>query len=152
MKKMSNWVAVFVSLITGSQMASAQQNNGLLSAPQVRALFFGQTMTGEYSDGQSWAEQFGRDGNTRYSQNGQVFHGKMKLQGSNICFEYAPDTGFTGGCFEVWKRGANCFDFYSTTVDGFAAATASQKHFGQAWSARAWYPDRKSTCTTDQIS
>ena len=39
-----------------------------------------------------------------YVEGGQPVHGHMDFQGPEL----------EGGCFEIWKRGANCFDFYST--------------------------------------
>jgi len=151
MTKMSNLAALLLAALSSTGMAS-QLKIGPLKASEVEKLFYGKTMTGEYADGQAWAEKFGTDGTSHYSQNGKVFIGKMSMKGDFICFQYAPDTGFSGGCFEVWKRSENCFDFYSINGSGQPSASYDQKRYGRAWDARAWYPQKKSTCTTDQIS
>ena len=71
----------------------------------------------------------------------------MTFQGNIVCFEYA-DTARTGGCFAVWRRGLNCFDFYSTNN----AATRLERDRGTTWDARAWEEGIAKDCTADLIS
>jgi len=106
-----------------------------MSATEIKQFVFGFTMSGEYASGQSWAERFNKDGTSSYSENGK----------------YDENPTVSGGCFEVWKRGANCFDFYSTNADQ-PAASLDQRRFGRGWDARAWYADQKSTCLSEEIS
>ena len=107
-------------------------------------------MQGEYPDGRQWTETFNTDMTSRYVESGQVSRGAMRFDGSNLCFTYA--SGFSGGCFEVWRRSDNCFDFYAIADDGSVTATTRQRQEGQGWTARAWFEGRKSTCIADQIA
>ncbi len=152
--KMSNIVAMLLvaTAVTLGNSAYAQLAKGPLGAAQIRQSMFGFAMTGEYSNGKSWAERFNRDGSTSYVEDGIAIPGKMTLKSNLLCFDYGETSGFAGGCFEVWKRSANCFDFYSENVDGGTIASLDEKRFGQGWTARAWYTDQPSTCVSDQIS
>lgn len=132
-------------------LAHAQIALNPLSGGEIAQYLFGRTVTGEYDSGKAWAERFNRDGTSEYSEDGILRRGRMTLRGNRLCFEYGQIDGLVGGCFEVWKRGQNCFDFYGVG-DGTLSATLNQKRFGEAWSARAWYSDEPSTCTTAQIS
>ena len=122
-----------------------------MSATEIKQFVFGFTMSGEYASGQSWAERFNKDGTSSYSENGKPILGRMTLNGNILCFSYDENPTVSGGCFEVWKRGANCFDFYSTNADQ-PAASLDQRRFGRGWDARAWYADQKSTCLSEEIS
>ena len=75
----------------------------------------------------------------------------MRFEGNLMCFNYSGDETLTGGCFEVWRRSANCFDFYGTN-GSVADATLSQRRAGTGWTARAWRQDAPSTCVGDQIA
>jgi len=118
-----------------------------LTGAEIQKFVFGTTMSGEYPSGERWAERFNKDGTSEYSESGELSLGTMSLNGNILCFTYL-DKPTTGGCFEVWKRGPNCFDFYSPTGD----ATLDQRQFGKGWDARAWYADQPSTCVSEQIS
>lgn len=127
--------------------AAPAHAGGVMSAEQMRAAFFGATLKGEYSDGQEWTERFDRAGRTVYAQDGASAAGRITFTGgrrARICFTY-PDA-FNGGCFEGWRRSANCFDFYGIDPAGFAYATARQRRGGTGWTARAWRTDRPGTC------
>ncbi|MEM9732453.1 MAG: hypothetical protein AAF903_03080 [Pseudomonadota bacterium] len=143
-------IAVLVALISLATKAEAQNPFQPLTASDIRANLFGQRMIGEYPSGQGWAEQFNRDGTSLYVENGQPAEGQMRLQGRNLCFSY-PGTAQTGGCFEVWKRGPNCFDFYAVT-NGSTNTRLDDRRFGRSWSARGWIEGRTATCVTEQIS
>ena len=148
-RKMSN-VALALILFVGSIFSEplyAQMTLHPLSGAEIRQTMFGQTMTGEYSDGSRWAERFNSDGTSDYSQNARTVRGQMTLNGNILCFIYLADKQ-TGGCFEVWRRGLNCFDFYSASGD----ASLDQRRFGRGWDARAWYVGKPSTCLSEHIS
>ncbi len=127
--------------------ATAQLVLKPLTGVEIQKFVFGSTMSGEYPSGERWAEQFNTDGTSEYSESGILSHGTMSLNGNILCFTY-PDKPTTGGCFEVWKRGPNCFDFYTPT----GLATLDQRQFGKAWDARAWYANQTPTCISEQIS
>lgn len=136
------WVVVFVPLTASAQMSVAP-----LSGPEIRASLFGRLFTGEYPNGLGWAERFNANGTSDYSEKGRSTRGIMSLNGNVLCFSYQ-DNNEVGGCFEIWKRSANCFDFYSAS-DG---PGLTDRRFGRDWQARGWASDQPSTCLSDRIS
>ena len=121
-----------------------------LSASEIQTRLFGQRLIGEYADGQGWAENLNTDGSSDYAQDGILTRGKMHFEGTRLCFTYDPQD-MTGGCFEVWPRGQNCFDFYAR-VEGSLPARLEDKRFGRGWDARAWIDGVPSTCETERVS
>ena len=150
MLKMSNRSALLLVIISFGCLSSALAQFALtpLNATEIRSTLFGQLFTGEYPSGSQWAERFNTDGTSDYSENGMAIRGTMSLSGSKLCFTYPNTQTLNGGCFEIWKRGANCFDFY--TPDG--GATLDQRQFGRGWQARGWIADQPSTCLSEEIS
>ena len=124
----------------------------VMSEKDVRAALFGRTLEGEYADGKGWGERFEPDGRTRYTEEGRTVAGRISFRRGGgaplVCFSY-PDT-FGGGCFEVWRRSLNCFDFYGADERG-AFASPRQRRSGTGWTARAWDESRPSTCRSDLI-
>ena len=116
----------------------------------AQVLAFGQRVIGEYADGQSWAENFNADGSSQYVQDGELTSGKMHFEGKRLCFVYDPQD-MIGGCFEIWPRGKNCFDFYARPDSGLPAGL-DDKRFGRGWDARAWIDGEPATCETEHIS
>ena len=122
----------------------------VMSAENMRAAFFGATLDGEYADGLAWSERFDREGRSVYAQQGAQAVGRIVFRANVICFRY--DRGFSGGCFEVWRRSANCFDFYGVDSVDAAHASLRQRRAGTGWTARAWRTDAPSTCVSDALS
>ena len=114
--KMSNigLLAVLLVLLTSTPSVSAQHSLIPLTQSQIRSDMFGRMFTGEYSNGGRWAERLNPNMTSIYVEDGKSIHGHMEFRGSLLCFEYPHRPDLDGGCFEVWKRGNNCFDFYST--------------------------------------
>ncbi len=143
-------IAMAALLLMGS-LVHAQMTLAPLNAAQIRTELFGRAVSGEYNSGKPWAERFSRDGTSQYSENGRIAHGTMQVRSNQLCFTYVEVADMVGGCFEIWKRSRNCFDFYAID-DTQVNATTRQKQFGEAWDARAWFSDEPSTCATEQIS
>ena len=120
-----------------------------LTQQAIRNVLFDRNVTGEYPDGRQWAERFNANMTSTYVEQGQPMAGRMHFEGHVLCFTYPDAEDFSGGCFEVWQRGSNCFDFYGQGVG--VDASYLQKSRGQGWSARAWIVDRPSTCTSELI-
>ena len=139
------WLCLF--LVSFATTSHGQLVLHPLTGAEILKFLYGSTMSGEYPDGDRWAEQFNTDGSSEYSQSGSLSHGTMKLTGNILCFTYSANEA-AGGCFEVWKRGPNCFDFYSPK----GGATLNQRQFGQNWDARGWYANQPPTCVSEQIS
>ena len=108
----------------------------------------GLTVEGEYESGAPWEETFHRDGRSTYSDAEASGTGTMRFTRPGVCFTYPPGTGLAGGCFEVWRRGKRCFDFY-----GIANAAAMiDRRLGRGWSARAWTKGGREDCGSDLVS
>lgn len=130
------------------QTAFSQVTLTPLVESQIRQNMLGKMFTGEYPDGTRWAERFNRNYTSNYSESGRLEQGVVTINGGVICFDYPKSPEQVGGCFEVWKRGPNCFDFYATGSD----ASMDQRRFGRGWSARGWDESRPSTCLSEEIS
>ncbi|MDD9908347.1 MAG: hypothetical protein OXR62_01530 [Ahrensia sp.] len=128
--------------------ASAQFASTPLNQSQIATRLFGKRLIGEYADGQSWAENFNTDGTSDYVQDGRLSVGRMFFDLDLLCFSYQPQE-LTGGCFEVWQRGTNCFDFYARTS---IIASRTDRQFGRNWDARAWIEGVEATCQAGLIS
>ncbi len=146
-------IAAFIAipiLLTLTAVTQAQLSLVPLSAPEIQTRLFGERLVGEYADGQGWAENFNSDGSSDYVQDGKLTLGRMHFEGQRLCFTYDPKE-MTGGCFEVWPRGANCFDFYARHEGGLPARL-EDKRFGRGWDARAWIDGKPPTCETEHVS
>lgn len=118
-----------------------------LSPGELRTLLPGLLLTGEYRNGAPWTERFSHDGTSRYTDTAGTADGTVRFLGAGVCFTYA-DTALSGGCFEVWRRGRRCFDFYGDNV----TATLGDRRFGRGWTARAWLPGGREDCRSDLLS
>ena len=150
MTKKSNQTFITLLVCCGMMVTSslAQLSIHPMTGTEIRQILFGQLLTGEYPSGVQWAERFNKNETSNYSEDGRTRLGIMKLNGNILCFDYPDDPDQSGGCFEVWKRGPNCFDFYSSS----ASANLDQRRFGRAWDARAWISGKTSTCLSEEIS
>ncbi|MEN0041228.1 MAG: hypothetical protein AAF764_07800 [Pseudomonadota bacterium] len=122
-------------------------STGPMNAAQIEATLFGKTFSGEYPSGTAWRETFEATGRSIYEEGGRTDVGTMTFEGSAICFKYN-DPERTGGCFIVWRRGLNCFDFYSTNN----ASSRLDRDRGERWDARGWEEGVAKDCTAALIS
>ena len=148
--KMSNAVGILVVLILANLAGPglAQFTLAPLSQSEVKTFLFGHKLIGEYSNGERWTEQLKKDMSSDYSDSTGRMPGEMVFDGSALCFNYAGSLDPGPHCFEIWKRGANCFDFYGTG----GQVSLQDRRFGRAWMARAWRADQPSTCQGDLIT
>ena len=149
-KKMSNVVGVLVVLIAAilAGPGLAQFTLAPLSQSEVEGFLFGQKLIGEYSNGERWNEELSNDLSSDYADSTGRMTGRMGFDGAALCFTYAGSSDPGPHCFEIWKRGHNCFDFYGT--DGQIGL--QDRRFGRGWMARAWRADQPSSCRGDLIS
>ena len=136
-------LAILAACVLASMPVGAVEATPMVAA-DMRATFYGTTLNGEYSDGLAWSETFDRSGRSSYAQEGAKASGRIAFRGETICFVY--DGGFSGGCFKVWRRSINCFDFYGVDDTDRPYATSRQRQAGTGWTARAWRTDAESTC------
>lgn len=152
LQNMSNLspLLLFIWLITGS-IASADQS--AISPGQFLELMRGNTVIGEYQDGRQWDEMFKADGSTIYREGNYRIAGVLTSQAGKVCFSYPTAKSVSGGCFEIWQRSANCFDFYGISDPPKSTdANERQKRLSIGWTARAWVSQFPSTCVSEQIS
>jgi len=148
--RMSILLLTLVSLcltFIAPQMAGAQSSERLNARQTVEALQ-GKTLIGEYPDGAQWSETFNADNSTLYREGNFQVIGQMEERDTVVCFSYPSEQNLTGGCFEVWRRSENCFDFYGTeyATSMKTSASETQKTMSIAWSARGWFANMPSTC------
>ena len=149
-KKMSNAVGILVFLILAilAGPGLAQFTLAPLSQSEVKTFLFGHKLIGEYSNGERWSEELGGDMRSNYSDSTGQMRGTMQFDGSALCFTYSSSLEPGPHCFEIWRRGPNCFDFYGNE----GAVSLQDRRFGRAWMARAWRVDQPSSCQSDLIS
>lgn len=124
---------------------------GELGRSEIVAQLFGQTIEGNYPNGRAFTESLNADLTTRYVDDRNASRGLMTFDEDRICFEYADEPEMNGGCFIVWQRSANCYDFYAT-LDGIAFADFLSRSLGLDWDARVWRQGAGSTCPTVPVS
>ena len=140
-------ITIFTPAITLAHFTAVQYTPAPLSGSEIRSTLFGKLVTGEYPSGARWTERFNADGSSDYSEGGRITRGIMTIYDNILCFSYR-EKSQTGGCFEVWQRGPNCFDFYSLDGNG----NLDSRRFGRNWQARGWVDNQPSTCLSDKIS
>ena len=143
-------LALLLAVVCAAAHATVVHAGGMMGRSGIEEALIGQAVTGEYSDGREFTERFGADMTSRYTEGGRTTPGTMRFEGNLMCFAYEGED-LSGGCFEVWRRSSNCFDFYGTD-DGVAGASLQQRRAGTGWTARTWRQDAPSTCVGDQIA
>lgn len=138
-----------------------------MTGTEIRNELLGTKLNGEYSSGRRWSEQLNSNFTSLYEENGSTLSGQLSVAGNQICFSYLSSEGGendvdkgggsgmgglsingVGGCFEVWKRSANCYDFYSAT----SPPPLRVRRFARSWLARAWRASDEPTCQSTPVS
>jgi len=141
---------IAVAIAAPDPVAATEFRYRALSRADLVTEFLGRRVDGLYADGSSFTEHFRDDGSTLYRDaRGEVI-GEMSFRDDNFCFRYeVPD--MTGGCFVVWQRSANCYDFY-VTRQGVPLASFTERILGVGWEARVWRTEVAATCPTAPVS
>ncbi|MEP1207085.1 MAG: hypothetical protein ABJM29_09740 [Rhizobiaceae bacterium] len=119
-----------------------------LSQSEIRLQLFGKSLIGEYANGATWSENLSADLTSFYVEGEKQMVGEMHFNGSILCFTYRQSENPTPNCFEIWKRGVNCFDFYESDQ----TIPLMDRRVGRGWVARAWRSDQTSSCQSDLLS
>ena len=84
----------------------------------MRADFAGQTLDGHYGNQTAWTETYLADGRIDYKESSRFAKGRWHFRAGTFCTFYDPPfvPDFVGGCWQVLKQGANCYEFYSAGV------------------------------------
>lgn len=122
-----------------------------LSRTDIETELFGRAVEGYYASGMTFTESFNTDLTSDYSDAKGATSGQMSFKHDTFCFAYPDVPQMSGGCFVVWQRSQNCFDFYAA-LDGQAYAGFLARSLGAEWDARVWRQDAQSTCPTTPIS
>lgn len=121
-----------------------------LGRADIEAELIGTTVEGFYASGGEFTEVFGADFVSLYRDERGEISGRMTFEGDTLCFAYGSPE-MTGGCFVVWQRSPNCYDFYAAQ-QGAAFAGFFACSLGMSWDARVWRTNSDSTCPTVPIS
>ena len=143
-----------------AEVVQVTQNRSWMSEEAMRADFAGQTLDGHYGSGTTWTETYFADGRIDYRESNRTAQGHWHFRGGVVfCTFYDPpySPAFVGGCWQVIKIGANCFEFYSAGAQlpgrrpDDEGAKDNQDEDGLApqplrWNARGWRTSEPSTC------
>jgi len=115
-----------------------------MTEAELRDRFAAAKISGEYVDGRTFSERYGKDNRLTYRESTQkmMWSGSWSIVNGRFCTIY--DNFGTGGCFRVRQVSLNCFEFYfDTRTEEEARASTLTK---PSWTARAWRTDQLSTC------
>lgn len=117
----------------------------------IQRELIGHAVEGHYASGVSFAEAFNEDLTSDYADENGATRGVMSFKGDTMCFAYPDEGRMSGGCFIVWQRSENCYDFYAAQ-NGQAYAGYFARSLGVDWDARVWRQNAPSTCPVTPIS
>lgn len=112
-----------------------------MSNAELTATFRGQSIVGEYENGETFQETYAADGTVSYRDELRVSGGRWSVRAGSFCTIYDGDP--SGGCYRVRQAGENCFEFH------FVARTAAEAEKNPRtphWTARGWFPKNPRTC------
>ena len=130
-----------------ARQASAQ---AWMTEDAMRADFAGQTLDGHYGNQTAWTETYLADGRIDYKESSRFAKGRWHFRAGTFCTFYDPPfmPDFVGGCWQVLKQGANCYEFYSAGVQLPGKDNEDGVDFNSRlrWNARGWRSSQPSTC------
>ncbi len=124
----------------------------------MRADFAGQTLDGHYGNQATWTETYFADGRIDYKESTRFAKGRWNFRAGTFCTFYDPPfiPDFVGGCWQVLKQGANCYEFYTagTQLPSQQDGGKDEDDEGDGvgpdrplrWNARGWRTSEPSTC------
>lgn len=145
---------VTIAAVLGAGHARADEPGfawRVLSEADIKVDLIGRTIEGHYPRGEPFTEALYLDFSTDYSDSLRRAPGVVSFRQDAMCFAYPVATDVAGGCFIVWQRSPNCYDFYAVR-DGEAFATVFERSLGLGWDARVWRTDAGSTCPAIPLS
>lgn len=119
-----------------------------LSEAAIREAIVGQTLDGHYGNGMTWVETYQADGRLDYREASRAAKGAWSFRpGGVFCTFYDPSPSGTlsGGCWQVLRSSANCFEFYVAAETPSFDAEEGMPAPSQ-WNARGWRRGEPSTC------
>lgn len=150
-----------VPVLAGIAAAGAQTNvttrqasaRAWMTEEAMRADFAGQTLDGHYGNQTAWTETYFADGRIDYKESSRFAKGRWHFRAGTFCTFYDPPfvPDFVGGCWQVLKQGANCYEFYTAGTqlpgrDEDDGGDAGGLERPLRWNARGWRTSEASTC------
>ena len=125
-----------------------------MTVEAMREAFAGQTLDGHYGSGTTWTETYYPDGRIDYREGSRAAKGRWNFRGASFCTFYDPPyaPAFVGGCWQVLKTGANCYEFYTAGFQWPGRGEDEGEEGGSGpdrqirWNARGWRTSEPSTC------
>lgn len=135
-------IAVSITAAGLSPLAALGTGLGWMSEDDLKSVFAGKEVEGEYPGGDMFRENYGADGNVAYEDDQRTSGGHWSVREGTFCTIYDDDP--TGGCFRVRKVGGNCYEFFFVARTEEEAPGPGDKD--PDWAARAWLADEEPTC------
>jgi hypothetical protein len=153
-----------VALLAGVATADAQSGasdqqaskRSWMTEEAMRADFAGQTLDGHYGNQTTWTETYFADGRIDYKENKRAALGRWHFRAGSFCTFYDPPyvPDFVGGCWQVLKQGANCYEFYTAGTQLPPSKDGGKEEDDDVagldrplrWNARGWRTSQPSTC------
>lgn len=152
-------ITLAVTVLAGMAAAGTQTNattrqasaRAWMTEEAMRADFAGQTLDGHYGNQTAWTETYFADGRIDYKESSRFARGRWLFRAGTFCTFYDPPfvPDFVGGCWQVLKQGANCYEFYNagTQLPGQDEDDdAGGLDRPLRWNARGWRTSETSTC------
>jgi hypothetical protein len=126
-------LAMIAAIIAAPALADAPAS-GWLTANEIRYVFIGREVKGEYANREPFTETYRLKGKVEYTDNSRTARGAWSFAGNTFCTQYE---GMEGGCFKVRMHSDNCFEYWLVKDKGETDG---------AWIARSWRTRYPSTC------
>ena len=136
--------AVIAALLTPCVSSLAEEGPtapAWMSGDEIRAEFSRKHMAGIYPSRNLWTESIHGDGTTDYREGANHWRGRWWVEGRLFCFSYPPPG--LGGCFQVVRHSANCFEIYEYRSQ---PPDAGAPLGNNRWNGRMWHADKPTTC------
>lgn len=137
-------VALHTLLVVVPVSTTAQaMSDRIMSGDAIRAELTGKQLAGVYPSGLKWREMISLDGSSHYEEDAAPARpGRWWLSDADLCFTYA--TPGSGGCFQIVKQGANCYELYF--VEPAEAQSTKPRSENRDWNGKLWREEEATTC------
>jgi hypothetical protein len=146
-ENLARWTATLgATCAVGGMIVSAFATGVWMTEASMRTAFIGNTLDGQYVNGERWTETYTPNGRLDYSESVRKGVGYWYFRRHVFCTFYDPGQGLNGGCFTAVQPSANCYEFYLAGLTEREAERESAPGPLDKWVARAWRRSEPSTC------
>lgn len=129
------WVVMLaLAWIAPSAVRAEAPASGWLKADEIRYVFIGREVKGQYANLEPFTEVYRIKGSVEYVDNNRSVKGSWSFTGDTFCTQYE---GMEGGCFKLRMHSDNCFEYWLVKGNGEVDGT---------WIARSWRTKYPSSC------